>query len=94
MVYVDIDECSSSDVCAHNCVNFDGGYECSCEDGFVLGEDGMSCEDIDECSLSTPCDHTCVNLPGEFHCECEDGYVLEGDGVTCTGMYALMCCGI
>ena len=82
----DMDECSSSNGgCDHNCLNLEGSFECSCRDGFVLGEDSMSCEDIDEC-LTDQCSHTCVNLAGGFRCECPEGYLLDGSGTLCVGM--------
>ena len=41
----DIDECSASP-CAHTCVNLPGMFRCECEEGYVLGIDGTSCEGI------------------------------------------------
>lgn len=32
---VDVNECDK-DVCDQDCENFDGGYSCSCQDGFEL----------------------------------------------------------
>jgi hypothetical protein len=84
--FADVDEClSSNGGCAHTCTNTEGGYECSCRSGYLLGEENRTCVDVNECSDS-PCNHTCVNIPGGFHCECEEGYDLDGDGVSCTGM--------
>ena len=38
----DINECTDDDsLCEHQCVNSIGSYECSCNNGFVLGENGM-----------------------------------------------------
>lgn len=41
----DKDECSSVDnVCAHgSCANTEGGFKCTCEEGFVEHADGTSC---------------------------------------------------
>ena len=49
---IDVDECATSTHdCDKNsdCKNVDGGFECSCKEGF-LGN-GYSCFDIDECDL-------------------------------------------
>ena len=39
---VDIDECQT-DLCDQMCINFHGGYRCACEEGYLLGEDMISC---------------------------------------------------
>ncbi|XP_027024016.2 prolow-density lipoprotein receptor-related protein 1 isoform X1 [Tachysurus fulvidraco] len=42
---VDVDECvKTPDVCDHSCVNSDGSYECSCNQGYVLEPDGHRCK--------------------------------------------------
>ena len=38
-----IDACSSNP-CDQNCTVIDGGFECSCMEGFVLESDSTSCE--------------------------------------------------
>lgn len=38
----DINECSVA-TCAHTCVNLAGGFRCECDVGYVLDEDGVSC---------------------------------------------------
>ena len=38
-----IDACSSNP-CDQICTVIDGGFECSCMEGFVLEPDGRSCE--------------------------------------------------
>ena len=40
--FADIDECSSSP-CGHTCTNTVGSFVCSCNDGYVLDSDGLSC---------------------------------------------------
>ena len=41
---LDIDECSDSfDGCSQICTNFEGSYECSCSDGYILDADGENC---------------------------------------------------
>ena len=39
---IDIDECSSSP-CGHMCTNTVGSFVCSCNDGYVLDSDQLSC---------------------------------------------------
>ena len=40
----DINECESNAAgCEHGCTNFDGGYSCTCEDGYALSRDLHSC---------------------------------------------------
>ena len=42
----DIDECVSSDGggCEQNCINLQGSYECSCQQGYALESNGISCD--------------------------------------------------
>ena len=44
--YLDIDECADPDHnnCAQLCFNTVDGYECSCEAGYVLQDNGRDCE--------------------------------------------------
>ena len=46
-VFLDVDECSSSDNnrCSQSCKNTVGSYECSCVAGFKLDSDGYACND-------------------------------------------------
>ena len=39
---IDINECTSSP-CDHTCTNTAGSFVCSCDDGYVLDSDGLSC---------------------------------------------------
>jgi len=39
---IDIDECLSSP-CGHTCINTVGSFVCSCNNGYVLDSDGLSC---------------------------------------------------
>ena len=41
-IITDIDECEGN-ICQQGCTNTDGSFECSCEDGFELAEDGTTC---------------------------------------------------
>ena len=81
---LDIDECQEQlDSCdiMSTCINNEGGYACSCIDGFK--GDGFSCEDIDECKGENTCspNSICQNTVGSYTCACKDGFV--GDGQNC-----------
>ena len=40
----DIDEClSSNGLCAQRCINTEGSYSCSCNNGFFLDSNGRTC---------------------------------------------------
>ena len=61
------------------CLNIQGGFNCTCNDGFE--GDGIDCIDLDECDLGHECDvnSTCYNYPGGYNCTCHDGYFVESD---------------
>ena len=41
---LDVNECTkSSDGCEQNCTNTVGSFECSCDSGFVLDDNHLSC---------------------------------------------------
>ena len=42
---IDINECTSSP-CDHTCTNTAGSFECSCNSGYELGSDRLSCHGI------------------------------------------------
>nr|XP_039268362.1 fibrillin-1-like [Styela clava] len=70
--------CSINSVCN----NTDGGYECSCNDGFI--GDGYNCIDVDECMSADKKCHSnapCFNTPGSYECKCKSGYT--GNGINC-----------
>ena len=50
-LYTDIHECDDDNGgCDQTCFDFPGGFNCSCEDGYVtLTEDERSCEGSDAC---------------------------------------------
>ncbi|XP_047136223.1 uncharacterized protein LOC105847419 isoform X2 [Hydra vulgaris] len=64
------------------CVNFDGGYNCSCKTFWQLASNGLSCIDINECSVGT---HncfgekiSCINQIGGYNCTCDnDCWILK-----------------
>ena len=39
---LDIDECGATP-CSQICTNSDGSFECSCQDGYQIQDDGRSC---------------------------------------------------
>ena len=43
--YADIDECAEgTDRCSQNCHNTIGSYTCSCNTGYRLNADGVTCD--------------------------------------------------
>ena len=45
MATIEINECaSSSSPCEHSCTNTDGSFQCSCNNGYLLDDDGRSCD--------------------------------------------------
>ncbi|XP_077996678.1 angiotensin-converting enzyme-like [Glandiceps talaboti] len=74
--------------CDQICTDLGYDYTCSCNIGYVLGEDMKSCMDINECAVNDgrgPCERFCDNTDGGFKCSCLDGEVLMEDGVNCEG---------
>ena len=50
---LDINECSETP-CEHNCTNTIGSFNCSCNDGYVLDENGRSCNGMCACHNTSP----------------------------------------
>ncbi|CAH1253081.1 VWDE [Branchiostoma lanceolatum] len=74
------DECAE---CEHACTYTNREFQCSCNAGYTLKENG-TCDDIDEClGENGGCDHICTNTEGSFQCSCHPGYLLNADGLTC-----------
>jgi len=83
--------------CADKCDVQNGGCEhkcnvhpvwkefCSCEAGYELADDKLSCQDINECaSRNGGCGEMCSNFAGGYKCECSgSGYQIGPDGKTC-----------
>jgi len=42
--FQDINECNGDHECDQGCNNTVGSYSCSCDDGYLLGTDGRTCE--------------------------------------------------
>ena len=53
---VDVDECAIDDaaVCDQICRNIDGSFECACNSGYVLNEDGLTCSGVTMHSICVP----------------------------------------
>ncbi|XP_068747252.1 adhesion G protein-coupled receptor L4-like [Montipora capricornis] len=67
------------------CINTDGSFHCSCNQGF--SSNGTSCSEIDECFTNAHnCDEnaTCTNTQGSFYCSCNQGF--RGNGTSCSGV--------
>ncbi|XP_051874723.1 fibulin-5 [Pristis pectinata] len=80
---VDIDECTAgTHQCnpSQICINTEGGYSCSCTEGYWLS-DGQ-CMDIDECRHGY-CQQLCANIAGSYSCQCNSGFLLNPDGRSC-----------
>ncbi|XP_076110499.1 uncharacterized protein LOC143079160 isoform X5 [Mytilus galloprovincialis] len=74
-----VDECTAGTAtCNQNCVDYSGGYYCTCNSGYTLSTNNPSiCGDIDECAYNNGyCDHSCVNVAGSYNCSCNYGYDL------------------
>ncbi|CAH1772469.1 unnamed protein product, partial [Owenia fusiformis] len=64
--------------CAQVCNDRDGYYECACESGFRLADDGTSCEALTTCAQLLTCtDGYCGVVAGKEKCFCPAGYVLS-----------------
>ena len=70
-------------LCPINAKCVSPGYECECQEGFILEENINLCVDTDECLLNHDCDinSICANSEGSYACTCESGYF--GNGKTC-----------
>ena len=42
VIYIDVNECKA-DICSQNCTNIGGTFQCSCEPGYFLTRDGVTC---------------------------------------------------
>ncbi|XP_078664120.1 complement receptor type 1-like [Branchiostoma floridae x Branchiostoma belcheri] len=82
----DTDECAFSSMggCEQICTNTDGSYYCSCNIGYSLSINSMSCNDNDECNTANGgCNQICTNTIGSFQCSCNTGYLLNADLFGC-----------
>ena len=65
-----------------HCWNVDGGYKCTCKNGFDA--DDFGCNDIDECKSDELNDcwpgAPCTNIDGGYQCNCRAGFLHNGLG--------------
>uniref|UniRef100_A0A3Q0QZ31 Fibulin 2 n=1 Tax=Amphilophus citrinellus TaxID=61819 RepID=A0A3Q0QZ31_AMPCI len=75
----DMDECLiyEGSICQQICVNTIGSFQCECNPGYVLQEDGFSC------AQGNICEQQCTPVGGEPHCFCSPGFALRADGRSC-----------
>ena len=77
---VDEDECDYNNSCQHLCVNTEGSFHCSCDEGYKLDSNGSSCVDINECHESNGgCEFGCRNTISSYECYCYHGYELKNE---------------
>ena len=60
--FIDVDECQAANqtvTCNQNCTNIDGGYSCSCKDGYYLYDGDNKTVNRIEARLSIV-NHTCL----------------------------------
>ena len=83
----DVNECETeANNCDQLCENTVGSFQCGCNEGYFLNNDGKTCEDVNECTRDTDnCQQGCTNTIGSFECTCFTGYELNDDQRTCTG---------
>ena len=66
--FQDEDECSTNNGgCADLCTNFVGGFNCSCDDGYLLMNDNLGCKRKYMWTCNTPDLWTC-NTPHLWTC--------------------------
>nr|VZI47990.1 unnamed protein product [Spirometra erinaceieuropaei] len=95
----DINECLEArghGLCQQVCTNTFGSYRCSCDPGYVLQPDGVTCikqsesefgdwVNVDACKEKQPCEQLCFNTrEGDYQCACTEGFELNADGRTCS----------
>ncbi|KAK2161636.1 hypothetical protein NP493_1568g00016 [Ridgeia piscesae] len=70
----DIDEClTNTGGCAHICTNFDGGFNCSCSEGFKLMNDKKGCKPCPSGTWGKDCLHDCSCRDSDTECNVTTG---------------------
>ena len=96
VVFADINECrEDSSICAHQCLNTRGSYECICNRGFRLSADnqcvGTTC-DVTPDSVGAPVMLYTVRIRSSDVNECLEGLALcEFNCVNSLGSYRCSC---
>ncbi|XP_062501242.1 tenascin-X-like isoform X2 [Corticium candelabrum] len=75
-------------LCDQLCIDTCESYECACSVGYVLDNDGRTCQDVDECNETFAirlhyCESVCVNILGSYYCNCSVGYQYSHDKQLC-----------
>ncbi|KAI8496749.1 hypothetical protein Bbelb_254040 [Branchiostoma belcheri] len=88
----DVDECwYGTDECDREnggCINTEGSYNCTCNDGLHLINGTVCHVTPDECATGNGgCEQNCHNTNGSYYCTCDAGYTLAADRHTCTGKH-------
>jgi hypothetical protein len=79
----DIDQCATRG-CSQRCTDLYNAAICSCEPGYSLDADEVTCNDEDECASGHACDQICTNTVGSYTCSCQSGFNLDaGDSKSC-----------
>eukprot|EP01125_Pyxidicula_operculata_P006044 TRINITY_DN2112_c0_g1_i1.p1 TRINITY_DN2112_c0_g1~~TRINITY_DN2112_c0_g1_i1.p1 ORF type:complete len:5362 (-),score=1028.24 TRINITY_DN2112_c0_g1_i1:87-16172(-) len=70
--------------CSQVCTDNGGTADCSCNSGYTLLGDQVTCVDVNECNTNNGgCDQICINSEGSYSCSCNAGYTLNADSRTC-----------
>ncbi|XP_035730371.1 vitellogenin receptor-like [Vespa mandarinia] len=77
-----MEACMINHPCKHVCHKTPLGPVCTCNPGYRLAPDGVSCVDVNECEDDI-CSQICHNTQGSFICSCESGYILQPDKISC-----------
>ena len=95
--------CSNTNECDQNCVLLNGVEQCSCDKGYSLAEDGLTCQGLLATEIlygiilcipidvdecqESVCSQLCNNTLGGFECGCRAGFSLGPDERSCQGKY-------
>ncbi|XP_074651551.1 uncharacterized protein LOC141906210 [Tubulanus polymorphus] len=71
--------------CDHLCIDQFPWFQCKCNPGYKLQEDGKTCLDVNECNMyNGGCTRTCGHSEGRPICSCGKGFTLSDNNKTCT----------
>lgn len=82
-----VNHCQSANGgCSQVCISQTSGPVCSCQQGFVLDQDGKTCN-VNYCGTNNGgCQSICTNSKNGSDCSCPQGYKLKSDGKNCTNI--------
>lgn len=49
LLFVDVDECATTNSCTHTCMNTRGSYTCSCPEGYRLSDNNACVGELVHC---------------------------------------------